>query len=398
MTDGRYFKPRDEQAGVDLTSRHSGLGQLSTATHNVFFGLNHRGAGNPIPLNADNQGLTFFTRPNLNLSYDNLSQERVLTPLLTAIPESYQAAVRDYLDPRGSYRRNRKSPLVDIQNPFMPLLSNNLLSLSGWRDPILETYSAKEGTAKESWSMADDVAKDYGTFDLSASFRNLIGDPITLLFNTWRLYMARVYDGTLIPHPESIVEHEIDYQTGIYRLILDPSRRFVQKIARTIAFPTGVNLGSAFNYSSDTVYNQENNSQINIQFRCIGVEYNDPILVSEFNAIVEQFNENMKDQNRERVMHKVDHIALSFFNYYGYPHIDINTFELQWWVSNEDWQIWEGELKRQEQERQRLNAVPQTLAPTTPNTPPAQPATPAKPVPPLPASGYRKTLADPGQP
>lgn len=358
MTEGRKFTPRNEQAGVDTTARFNGLGQLSTATHNVFYGLNHRGVGNPIPLNADNQGLTFFTRPNLNLSYDNLSQERVLTPLLTAVPESYQTAIRDYLDPRGSIKRKRRSPLVDAMNPFIPLLSNNLLSLSGWRDPVLETYSSKEGTAKESWSMADDVAKDYGTSDLSASFRNLIGDPITLLFTAWRMYMARVYDGTLIPHPESIVENEIDYQTAIYRLILDPSRRFVQKIARTIAFPTGVSLGAAFNYSSDSVYNQDNNSQINIQFRTIGAEYNDPILVSEFNALMCQFNPNMADQNRTRLMQKVDHMALSFFNYYGYPYIEPNTFELQWWVSKDDWAVWLAELKRQEQARQAAAAPP----------------------------------------
>lgn len=217
--------------------------------------------------------------------------------------------------------------------------------------------------------MADDVAKDYGTFDMSASFRNLIGDPITLLFNTWRLYMARVYDGTLMPHPESIVEHEIDYQTAIYRLVLDPSRRFVQKVARTIAFPTGVNLGSAFNYSSDSVYNQENNSQINIQFRCIGVEYNDPILIHEFNHIVALFNPAMKDENRKTAMVKVDHMALNFFNYYGYPYIDINTFELQWWVFRQDWLVWENDQKRLTAEQQKRTAVPQTL-PANANQPP----------------------------
>lgn len=331
---------QDNQPSIDLISRHSGYGSLTQAAVNALRGINHRGLGNPIPYNTDNHGLTFFTRPNLNLSYDNLGSDRVLTPMLTDNQITYQRAIRTLLDPIGAFNRGVTTPLVDEKSPFLAILTNHLLSLSGWPDPVVNYYSAKDGPYKETWSMVDDVARNFGSFDLQASFRNIAGDPITLLINTWIRYAARVYDGTMMPYPECIAENEIDYQTAIYRLVLDPSRQYVQKIARTIAFPTSSNLGAAFNYANDRPFNQDNAEQIQIPFHCIGVDYQDPILIQEFNDIVQLFNRQMTDDQRAYNFVKLKPGELSFFNYYGYPRIDPDTNEMEWWVTNEDYAVY----------------------------------------------------------
>ncbi len=339
---------------VDVVSRQSGLGELTAATANALYGINHRGVGNPIPYNTDNHGLTFFTRPRMNLSYDNLSVDRVLTPLLVEKedPPTLQRAIRVLLDPinaGGRFGFNSRrltkerlnpvtSPLVDHKSAFIALLTNNLLSLNGWPDPVVGFYNAKEGVHKESWSMVDDVVRYYGTFDLQASFRNIAGDPITLLFNTWIRYAANVYEGRMIPYPDSILENEIDYQTRIYRLILDPSRQFVQKIAvANAAFPTSSALGAAFNFASDTPFVQDTAQQISIPLHCVGAEYNDPITIREFNDVVGVFNNDMFDHLRPNKMMRLDKALLNYFNYNGYPRIDPRTQELQWWVSREDY-------------------------------------------------------------
>ena len=327
---------------IDLLSRESGLGSLSEAASNAFYGINHRGIGNPVPYNTDNHGLTFFTRPRMNLSYNNLSMDRRLSPLLTDVEATYQRAVRTLLDPVGGSGRaaiggNKRAvttPLVDQLSPFMPVLTNHLLSLSGWPDPVVNTYNAKEGIAKETWTMVDDVSRYYGSFDLQASFRNIAGDPITLLLNTWIIYAANVYKGVMMPYPDSIIENEIDYQTAIYRLILDPQRQFVQKISRTIAFPTSSALGAAFNFNSENPFSQDNAQQISVPLHCIGAEYMDPILIKEFNYLVYTFNPLMLDSERANRMTKLTKLDLVKYNYNGYPRIDPISSELEWWVPN----------------------------------------------------------------
>lgn len=327
---------------LNAVSRLSGLGARDETLNNEFFGINHRGFNSAIPINTDGQGLTFFTRPRLNLSYDNLGMIRTLTPLMSNEELSYQRAIRAYLDPAGykagsPVTEQYKTQLVDPYNPFIPLLTNNLLSLSGWPDPSLNTYTSKEGIQREQWSMIDDVIKFYGTFSLQATFRNIAGDPISLLFQTWLTYASAVYMGQIMPYTDAIVENEIDYMTRIYRLILDPSKQYVQKIACCgAAFPTANSLGTLFNFSKDEIY-QGDGKQISIPLQAIGAEYQDPILIREFNTIVQLFNPRMRDGERDRSMVKLKPIELNFFNHYGYPLIDPRSSELQWFVYKEDY-------------------------------------------------------------
>lgn len=333
-------------------SRSVGRGDISQAALNTLYGINHRGYGNPVPNNKDNVGLTFFTRPNLNLTYDNISPMRVLTPLLDGNGggvNTLQRAIRMLLDPYlgspakfddptlGGSGIPMACPLIDQDSAFIPLLSNNLISLSGWPDVGVETFTSTPGLFQESWSMVDSHSRFFETFELNATFKNIEGDPISLLFFVWLHYMSSVYQGVMVPYPENIVERRIDYQTRIYRLILDHKRQYVQKIACCgAAFPLNSPLGNAFNFTNEGVYIGDND-QLNIRFKAMGADYNDPIIISEFNAVVAIFNGKMKGKasDRERYYRKVSTDELDYFNYRGYPYIDQETHELEWWVPKE---------------------------------------------------------------
>ncbi len=323
---------------IDWMARGSGLGNLSEAMVNTLIGINHRGVGNPVPYNQDNQGLTFFTRPRLNLSYNNLSADRRLSILGAGKGNKlghYPSAIRQWLDPELSkalYDGGDRSGLVDPNLPFIPLLGNNLVSLSGWPDPMAEYYNSDEGLAKETWGMVDGIDSIYSSFDLNATFRNIVGDPISLLFQVWLIYMSMVYQGRMVPYPDSEMLREIDYQTRIYRLILDPTRTYVQKIAACgAAFPYSSALGQAFDFSSDSPFEQSRASQISIPFRCFGATYQDPILMREFNDVVEMFNPSMNSLMRDQYMTKISREQLLNYNYNGYPRINMDTNELEWW-------------------------------------------------------------------
>lgn len=316
---------------VATISRTTGYGNLATAITNSFRGINFRGVGNPVPLNTDQHGFTFFTRPCLNLSYDNISSDRRFTPLLTGLQNSLQRVIRCYLDPRAAFENNIVTPIVDNNLPFIPILSNNLISMAGWPDVTMESYTSKSGVQNEAYSMVDGTSRIYNTWDTTCNFRNLKGDPITLLFMIWVYYSSKVYMGEFTPYPDMIMENEIDYMTRIYRFTLDQSRQFVSKVATTVAYPTVVPIGASFNFSEDHPFVRDID-QLSIQFRCIGAEYNDPICIYEFNSLVEMFQPSMTDGTRLSQFKKLSLTERSFFNYNGYPWIDPDTNEFQIWL------------------------------------------------------------------
>lgn len=350
-----YGQESNKESKVDtdkeriVVTQRSGLGNFASAVTLAYFGHNHRGMGNPIQNNTDNYGMTFFTRPRLNLSYDNIVKDRVFSVLETGKEASVQRAIRAWLDPVGSklgLKGGFHCPLVDDLNPFITLLDNNLLSLTGWPDPYVETFTSDEGVYKERWSMIDGPAKFHDVYSLNATFRNIVDDPISMIFNIWTQYAARAYEGVFIPYPDAIFENMIDYNTRIYRLVLDHSRTRVQKIAACGAsFPIANNLGASFNFNSEKPYNDEID-QISVAFQCMGAIYNDPILIYAFNSTVIMYNPEMgkitTDSKGNRVCDRYVKISPEeklLFNYYGYPWINPDTMELEWWVNKDDYNL-----------------------------------------------------------
>lgn len=317
---------------TDKISYGGGYGGSECLLTNTIYGLNHQATGIPAPGNVDNKGLTFFTRPWLNLSDENLATKRRLVPLMTSRTNTYQYAIRLLLDSRRSFdKRTAHCPLVDNNQPFLPLLSNLLVGLSGWPDETLDLFVSDPGIENEVYMLVDHLGSNYNRYDLTATFRNLDGDPVMTLIGAWLLYAKAVAYGSMLPYPEMVVSKTIDYQTRIYRIVLDRSKRFIQKIACCgAAIPSANPLGSSFNYAMDQQKGQELD-EISIPFTCIGYEYNDPIIIQDFNKTVELFNPKMAKGVRDAVMIALTHEEEILYNFRGYPYITDNM-ELQWWV------------------------------------------------------------------
>jgi hypothetical protein len=363
-SDGTSSNPNGTPAAPDVTDVFTNAGTtaakavdtvlLGTSTgsrgtnalSNVYYGINHRQTPAAIPINKDVFGLTFFTRPNLNLTLGNLRAVRMFNPLTTTNQYTLQRIIRCYLDPRGngSFGVNSTggtvgSPMVDPHQAFMPLLSNALTSISGWPDVMVPYRTSQEGAYKEVFSHVDGVVDNYTAYDITANFRNIPGDPITALFLYWSHYMSHVFQGSMVPYPESLIENEIDYHTRIYRLVLDPTKTKVQKIAACgAAFPYAAPIGGgSFNYDSEKPYNDAN-QQLSIPFHAVGAIYQDPMLLYTFNKTVSDFNVTMLDATRSSMNTKIPLGALQLFNNRGYPHINPDTWELEWWIDNASYQ------------------------------------------------------------
>lgn len=307
------------------------LGSEETAIGNNLYGINHRAISGKVPMNKDHYGLTFFTRPQLNMQAENLRNLRRFYPLLTSNSVTMQRYIRCALDPRLGYE-GITCPLLDNQQAFLTILSNNLNSISGWPDMVVPTFTSKEGLYKEAYSQVDGIVDNYTAYNISASFRNTRGDPIAFLFYVWAYYQSYVFQGLLVPYPDYIIHNRLDYNTRIYRLVLDVHRRYVTKIAACgVAFPISDPVGQFFDFSNDKPYNDQNRD-ITVQFQCLGAQYFDDILVKEFNETVQIFNADMRDDRRETTYAKLPQNLIGYFNNRGYPRINPDDYELEWWV------------------------------------------------------------------
>lgn len=310
------------------------IGSIEKAIGNNLYGLNHQSTKGVVPENRDSYGYVFFTRPQLNLSTTNIRNIRKMYSLLTKDEMSIQRYVRCMLDPRLKFD-NISTPLVDSQSPFIPVFTNNIKNLSGWPDEVVPTFTSKEGVRREQWAIVDGFMDIYDSFDIDCTFRNTKDEPIILMLETWLRYMSNVFEGMMSPYMDFITENEIDYNTRIYRVILDESKRYVKKIAATGAsFPVNVPTGKVFDYSDSSKY-ADQNKDINVRFKCIGAMYNDDILVPEFNAVSAIFNGDIANMLNKKAhnMVKIPYELLSMFNNRGYPVINTDTLELEWWIS-----------------------------------------------------------------
>lgn len=290
MSDTEYIVGKS----LDSILENLPIGSVERAIGNNLYGINYRQTGNAVPRSKDGYGFAFFTRPQLNLSTLNITNYRGFYNLLTKNTASYQAFTRLMLDPRLGYVSRLTSPFVDEQNPFISVLTNNIVSMSGWPDLTVPVHTSATGLYGEEHSFVDGVTNHYEAFDIDAVLRNTRGNPLLYFFYIWIKYSSLVFEGILNPYFDMIAENEIDYMTRIYRVVTDPTKRYVTQIGCTGAsFPVNVPTGNLFDLNTDTPFNTRN-AELNIRFRCMGFMAFEDIIKYWFNQTVAIFNPSMR--------------------------------------------------------------------------------------------------------
>lgn len=326
----------DSYALMDNISRTMGAGSDNSRYNDMLYGLNRLPNLAPLPQHREMQGLVLFTRPNLNLSYDNISPVRQLAALMTQDPATYQYAVRMMLD-NTTYKEAAASPLVDRNFPYLTLLSNTIMTMSNPPDIGLNVYSSPEGIAKETWIMPDSIADYNGRFDLTCTFNNIKGNAVLALIHSWIIYMGSLRVGACIPHYENRWRDEMDFNTRIERYKFDITGRKIEQWFHTGAsVPTNLSIGAGFGFNREDAFEFENKN-ITVQFASVGAVYNDPIQLIEFNMRIVMWNRGMDETVRRNKYVKVDRQYMAATNYNGYPWINLGTMEMEWWVDKDDY-------------------------------------------------------------
>lgn len=285
----------------------------------------------------ENHGFTFITRPKLNLSTASLLTDRVLSLLNSNDPQSIAFAIRAMLDTKFKSLESisvSNSQFFNPLNPFISILSNRLLTLNGWPDPTLDVETSEGGFFSESITYPkghDQLSRNY---DLSASFSDIQGSVIFILFLIWVRWISLATIGRTVAYIEDIEARRMCFTCSIYRFVMDPSRKYITKWSKaTGCFPRSVPAGAYFNYDANA-NNVDISMNLSIPFTVAGkIEVMDPIILKEFNMLMEKYVANISSFSQAT---STD--VRMLLNFKCLPYIDAanGTNELKWLYDGSD--------------------------------------------------------------
>jgi len=339
-----------------LTSNGNPASQLTDA----LYGVNASSKYKQMHINSDVDNIVFFTRPQLNLTTDNIRGDAILSQLLTDNNSglNIKTYIRLLLDPRlskqdvvdGEVVSGLTSPLINEGLPFIPILSNTFKTITGWPDPVLPTYVATEGNKKEQWSMVDGSIDIFNIFDIDTKFVNISEEPITLLMQVWTRYASLVFEGKITPYSDYLVNRTIDYQTRIYNIVRGHNPFIIKKMGCTgVSMVKNIPMGLFFDRDKD-VNDIAQSKEIDFRFESSGADYNNLRRLLDFNLTIAAFNPRAaeivfnrypfdKDESKNGSMVKLDFNLLNILDNKAIPIIDIENSTLEWWIDQQDIQF-----------------------------------------------------------
>ncbi len=330
LSTGSILRPGD--TSIDDIFREAGRASYGSYLTASIYGHDLTGVGTYLEQPKEEHGDVFFTKPRLNLSYDNMLKDRIFVNMASRNPFHPLRIVKAMLDPVSAVIGNVGCPLVDNYSAFIPMLSAACTSMSGWPDQYLKTYTSHAGNYEEMFSKPDGSFKFFGTFTANCQFNNIAMDLISELFHKWCAYQSFIHDGTFTMYPSYIFENRMDFNTRIYKFCYDKTRTRVTKASMCgAAFPTFTNTGNDANFSKDSPVNHDADT-VPQQFTCMGAYYRDPIVVTCFNRTVVDFNPYMHDTFRPTYLVKIRMSERMRMNHACYPRVDPITSEMEWWA------------------------------------------------------------------
>ena len=312
---------------VEMAFETSGAGSYETQIAQVF-SRHDRFGRSMVTKNSVFSGFTFFSRPRLCLADWNICGDRKLAHLMTDDVQSIPFAIKCLLDTKYSAKKDPNCPLLDKNNPFLVPLCNTVKSISGFLDPMLITESTEGGFFSEDQTYVIGGDRLARTYDINCMFRDLPGNPILTIIDDWCQYMHGLSDGSLQQYSEAIDFNRMDYTVSIYRFLMDITNRYIVRWAKcTGCYPVSTPSGIPFNLNEGE-HLVSAASDINVPFKANRIEYDDPIILKEFNMLVRRY---ATDANIDGGTNAFAHNVASN-NFCGVPYIRPTNkgYELLW--------------------------------------------------------------------
>lgn len=227
----------------------------------------------------------FFTKPDLNIFNDN--DDSALNEYTSKIPyfcELFNNGYKDVLRHLQSSTLSSK-----LQGPFMNMLSwavNSTLDLPTISSNATSTAENIYGTTMQ--YMSTDFSSDE-KFEFTLDFEDTKFLDIYHIFKAWVEYSRYKSRGVIKPKDTYIFNRILYDQSSIYKFIVDDTQTIIHYSKVWGVFPMGV--------ARDTFSSLSNDSGVKFSQPFMGtfVDDMDPLILRDFNSIVEPYCKGRKD-------------------------------------------------------------------------------------------------------
>lgn len=311
---------------LEHSYKHSGAGSYFSQFSKALSEIDRFGI-RTVTQNNEHSGLTFITRPKLNFMSGNLAHNRLLSILNNTDPLSIQFMIRSLLDTKfcnnpAVMELVYRSPLINHESPFITPLTNCLESISGFPSYNLETYTTEGGFYSEDLSFPIGSDRNRKSFDLQLAFVDIQGGICAAILQMWMEYIAAIVVGEMRQYTEDIDAQRMGFTCSIYRFLLDPSKRYITRWCKcTGGFPIARPSGAVFDLNQSEVFVEAAKKfSVTFKFNHMGID-SDPIILKEFNMLMERFCPDIKRSNNMDVVSTDAHN-----NYIGLPYITMSQY------------------------------------------------------------------------
>lgn len=276
---------------MDKIFKNSGFGGTDNQMINWLKDID-RHQLNILPPNYETSDATFMTRPKLPMNSMSLRHDPFLKMFDTDYPDSIAFYIKCLLDNnwvRSNPGLATQCPMFNFQSPWLPLISNGLLSISGFPDPILETKTTEGGYHQEDQTYVKGGLGLHRSVTLNLNFKDVQRGPIMKLFEVWCEIMAQLRDGRMMSYLKYINQNTIPYSVSLYSFNLDPTKEYITNwVKATTCFPLTYPMGAVMNKAE---HNRHITSagQFTIPFMCNYVSYNKLTHLVAFNTLAERY-------------------------------------------------------------------------------------------------------------
>lgn len=299
---------------------------------NSLRGLRILGKGPAMMPLADNTiGLSLVTRPQLNLTDDNISRSEKLVSLFGAGQYSVGAYVRGMLDERWA---TAHSPIyLNNKIPFITCLTEYLKTSSGFEDLQIQIDTSEPGIRGQVYQRVSSKLEDNSVFSMNQSYYNPKPSVIQALFQVWEDYISEVTSGDrqVSPRDWYLMSNRIDYDCRIYHLIMNKDSEYLEHIFATVqSIPVTYPAGSIANIdNTQSTLRGEGQDDFSVQFSSAAMRHDEWGLIQSFNEHSFLYNPLIKPETRNSYYRELKSSEYTSYNYGAYPLLLPRTAEVK---------------------------------------------------------------------
>lgn len=326
----------DVDAIKDFAFSSDGLPGYTSPLVNMMRGFKILGQGPQMaPVSDDTIGLSFISRPIINLSDDNCSRHPQLANLYKPAKNSPQMYIKCLLDKVEGDRNSCE--LLDNKMGWMVLLTNLLKRSDGFGDLDLETTTTDGGFRGEVHQQINGILDENGQYSLRQTYFNVKSGIIKDIFSAWLryIYEVKVGDNGIEPYPEADYQNYTDFDCRVYHIFMNKNLRTISNMYMTVqSIPTTLATGAIAAIDNETTNRRgEGQDEVTINYSSVGMRFDSWEVADGFNGTTMFFNPDMNPVNRANKYVKLEHSEYLELQYEKcYPWINISTMELEWWM------------------------------------------------------------------